>query len=209
MNYPVEILPQSGRAFISCDLTGKYLLRYCEVDEITDPETGFLTDKAIGEPAATQMPDMSTSLLGIFMPDHISIHVFNKDYQVECEPDIDVPVPIYKQDFSLIEKRNGWYILISKIAGKKAEYINGETKKSTTATCEVFHTPMKWNYWHFSVRWFVHEFNEFYHKLSEEKKQTWYKKLSHAIRVEIKKYGTDKVPDIIPLEEQKYQKAVI
>ena len=156
MAYPLEILPNTAYKYIDCDLRSFYLLRHSELqsEEFYDSSTNKVTLAAICSPKEN-IVDLSTSLLGVFKNDYIKIQLTeegNKRYNEYCEPNEPVPPP-QEDDYTHVLNRNAWYIQISLLQGLTVPYNKGEDEMF--AECEILHTPMRWNFWHFSIRWTV------------------------------------------------------
>ena len=88
--------------------------------------------------------------------------------------------------------RGCWYVKISEIINQKAIYKYGD--EGFNASCGIYHTPMKWNFWHFSIRWFLEKEQCYWHELdNKHKKKGWYQRLAHETRSIIRKFAkTDK-----------------
>lgn len=210
MEYPIVLLPNPERKLISCDVSEHHLVRYTKDKNVIDEAIGLVSDKAIGQPSETHLPDMSASLLGIYKIDHIALAltaVGLELYSNYCEPDINVdPIPVYEKDFVLDENRGFWFVQVLKVHEVKATY---QIKEETfEAVCHVHHTPMLWNFWHFSVRWFVLNVNKFWHEMSkEEKKESgWNKILAHETRSIIRTFATIELPEPIEIQPECYTK---
>jgi len=207
MNYPTRILPQRAYKSIDCDLSSHYLIRFTNsshVSEITDPETGFVKAEFIFSPKK-HGSDLSTSLLGIFEISHTRIELTESGkriYNEYCLPDCEVDVPMYEKDFQVNTSRNFWVILIEKIKDAKITFNKGDLPFE--AECFIQHTPMKWNYWHFSIRWKTDE--GFWHELSEKKQEKITKRIGHDVRAFISKFATTKEPNYSEIEEEFYLK---
>ncbi len=184
MIYPIEILPQLGYKKIVTN-PSHYLIRYTEDSDYWDATLNQIKDKAICSPS-TNMMDLSTSVFGVFTADYSKIKVTNESYNEYCAPNITIPVPKHPDDFEMINTRDYWFILISKIQNLEVTYKFGE--ETFKAVCHVIHTPMKWNYWHFSIRWFLINEQKFWHELDDaDKKKAWAKdRLSSNTRTELK-----------------------
>jgi len=52
-----------------------------------------------------------------------------------------------------------------------------------TATCLVRHTPMRWNYWHFSLHWQTDQ--GLLEELEENLRKKIAKRIGHSVRVEL------------------------
>lgn len=184
VNYPKNILPHDKRLLLTIDdiLDGK-LIRFTEENPYYDDEFGIY-NKAIANPSFTHMPDLSCSLLSNegFKKEYITLKIINPDFLEYCNPNTSVEIPIFEKDYEINQNRFPYYLIMSEIHNLQISYKKNEDLYE--ATCYVNHTPMKWNYWHFSVNWFINSEDEYWHKLPEEiKKKTWSKeRLAHSTR---------------------------
>ncbi|MBK7302893.1 MAG: hypothetical protein IPI90_06495 [Saprospiraceae bacterium] len=196
--YPEILLPGENKCIFCCSLDEYHLIRFSPPDvKLTDDVSGHLTDKAIGEPSSTHMPDLSTSLFGIYDTEHTKIEILKTELTEYCEPNYQATIPIYSNDFIFDTNRGFWFIRIGEINGKKIECTHrGETIE---AFCIIEHTPTKCNFWHFSVRWYITGLNDNWHKL-EVKSNNWWKKLAHSARIFIKGFGITHEPEKVAIE---------
>jgi hypothetical protein len=156
--YPTEILPQENHILITENLDNRYLIRHADtsdIKELWNNETNSINLTQFCNPT-TRIEDLSTSLLGIFIEEHCGL-VFHKGstYYEYCKPDEKVDTPIYEMDYTYDGDKGYFYIKIDDISGISVNYKNPSSKTGDTyiGKCCVLHTPMKWNYWHFSIRW--------------------------------------------------------
>jgi hypothetical protein len=160
MDYPAQILPQRNFKLIVADLSGYFLLRITPTDkkdELIDKATNNANVKYLCSPRE-QLIDFSCSLLGVYLPEHVLIKltkVGGEKYSHYCNPDDEVEAPIYETHFILNPGRGFLCAPISELHGTEFKYKdpknhNAEEEKFT---CLVCHTPMMWNYWHFSLHW--------------------------------------------------------
>jgi hypothetical protein len=212
MIYPAQILPNSNYKCIECDLSKHYLIRFTESNERVD-----LFDESLNQVKQTQichpsenMRDLSTSLLGVFETSFIKINLTEagkKKYNEYCDPDIVVETPVFNTDFIVKENRGFWVVLIGDINKIIADYTVGDIDTKFKATCIIEHTPMKWNYWHFSIRWNI-EKKGFWHKLelNESQRKKLGKRLGHEARATIAKFARIQEPCFSALETVNYCK---
>lgn len=207
MNYPTRILPQTSYKLIDCDLSSHYLIRYTNTNdilEIINPETGFVKQEHICTPKK-HASDLSTSLLGVFEVTHIQIQlteVGKTKYNDYCQPDANIDVPIFQQDFERNTSRHFWVILIKDILNAEVDYLKSNTPFK--ANCIIQHTPMKWNFWHFSIRWKVED--GYWHELTEKEQEKLAKRLGSEVRAYISKYAKVEEPNYEELDEILYSK---
>lgn len=207
MHYPIEILPNPNYKLINCDLSDYFVIRFFNTNntsELLDPETKKVTIQNICSPTE-RIDDLSMSLLGIYKPDHIYLDFTPKGklkFLSYCEPDIDPVIPIFENDFVLNENRHFWWIPIEKVHKKKVEYKSHD--KPFVATCFVCHTPMLWNYWHFSLRWNT-ELGPL-DKMDEKLRKKAAKRIGHSARVIISHFASIDDPDLTILPPTCYMK---
>lgn len=183
MDYPVNLLPKASHKFIDCDLSGLCLIRHSHLpNELILDEHNQLKNEII---TSNQLPDLSTSLFGVFTLMDIKIKVTNEDYQCYCNPNIEVEPPVFEKDFECVEGRGYWSVLIESVNKQKVEYEDG----SLSAICHIVHTPMKWNFWHFSMRWFINDINNYWHINPEYQTKSIRRKLVAEDRGLIKEFG--------------------
>ncbi|MFN8250352.1 MAG: hypothetical protein U0V75_00625 [Ferruginibacter sp.] len=189
MNYPTKLLPQKKYKIINCDISNSLLIRHIDIKdndyEIEDPETGNVKLKYISQ-QTKHIADYSTSLFGIFTIKHLAIRLTNegkKKYNEYCEPNSLITPLIFNDDFLIDNNRKFISFKVGSINNKIITYPQNDT--NTNGKCVVEHTPMKWNYWHFSVRW-VNENFEYLNKqpevLFDRPKTGWVRLFSTAAR---------------------------
>lgn len=210
MKFPHELLPNKNNKFISCDLSKHFLIRYTEtsvVSEIWDEDLQQINQAFVCSPRS-HITDLSTSLLGIFKQNHITIELTSSGkgaYSKYCAPDLFIDPPVYKQHFLINDARGFWVIMIEKIDGQIAEYINPETHVRISVVCKVIHTPMMWNFWHFSIRWQL-DTGEMLHELEDKQRKKLERKLAGESRALIAKYAVIKMPNYSILDSECYLK---
>lgn len=213
MHYPIEILPDTNRKLISCDISEHYLIRSTaskEVSDLWDSETEEILQNAICHPT-DNITDLSSSLLGIFILKHnlISLTKEGKDkYGIYCNPDQKVIPPLFDVDFYINENKGCWFVLIGKINYLKIQYYFGDLPNKTfEAICTVIHSPALWNYWHFSIRWFLPDRDCYLEDIVDVKlKRKITKRLSTEARALIAKYAFIIEPQYLPLSPECYEK---
>lgn len=159
MEYPINLLPKTNYKRISTGLENKCLIRHFVADNngIVD-DLGLLKDYVIANGGEKQLPDLSTSLFGIFTQNDVFLNVINTSLNDYCEPNFNSSSPIFEEDFVIAENRNYWSILVDKIDNQPIEYDGADFK----ATCYIAHTPTKSNFWHFSIMWFINSENKYW-----------------------------------------------
>jgi hypothetical protein len=205
MLFPAKILPKSYYKIIQNIPSSAFLIRSSRDKNIVDSLTGFISHKAIGEPSSTHIPDLSTSLFGPFKEEHSKIRILNKSLGCYIKPPFNnIDIPVMGEDFDFGFLFGYWFVEIEKIHNKKIIFIKDNIKYE--AICIVNHTPTLWNFWHYSVNWYLPLFQCFWHDLSEnDSKKSWAaKSLAHATRNLIKMNGTVKDYSPCHLKRESY-----
>ena len=160
MEYPIKLLPKTNYKSIITGLEKKCLIRHfvSNNDQSDVDDLGLLKDFVIASGGEKQLPDLSTSLFGIFDENDIVFNVINKTLNEYCDPNHNSSLPIYEEDFIIADNRNYWSILIDNIHDKLVKYEGTEFR----ATCYVKHTPTKSNFWHFSIIWFINSEDKYW-----------------------------------------------
>jgi hypothetical protein len=73
-----------------------------------------------------------------------------------------------------------------------------------TAVCFVAHTPMKWNYWHFSLQWNT-DLGPL-ENFGEKKRKNVAKRIGQSVRVLISHFAMIEIPVHPPLQKNCYCK---
>ena len=211
MRYPSEILPNANYKLINCDLSSFYLIRFTHSNirsDIFDDTVNQVRQTQIVDPSKG-MDDLSTNLLGIFTPDHIQIKLTDlgkSKYNEYCEPDAVVATPISDLDYTWLTSRGFWVVLVGDINAITADYTKGDIDTKFKATCVIEHMPMKWNYWHFSIRWETEDLG-FWHKLNDNQKKKLAKRLGHEARANIAMFAKIEQPEYPVISEVNFLKA--
>lgn len=214
MNYPIEILPNIERKLISCDVSNYYLIRSTKTNvpsELLDEITGEVKQGAICTPRE-HVIDLSTSILGVFNFDHNLIQLTedgNSKYAHYCQPDINVDPPSHGVDFVIDNNKGFLILLINNICNQQpVEYTLGDfPSKIFTATCRVVHTPARWNYWHYSIKWHLDDYGCYVDDLEDIKLMSRIKKrLSGHARAMLARFATITQPPFNELPPYCYTK---
>lgn len=205
--YPSKILPNPNYKLITCDVSNHAIVRYTTAvnkDDIIEPETQKVKVDCISSPREG-MADLSTSFLGVFQLENLRITLTDEGknvYNEYCEPNLLVEAPVIDTHYSEIE-RGYWWIIIKDINQEKVDFVFDN--KTYKAQCRVEHTPMKWNYWHYSVRWYI-EGVGYWHLMEDMKlKAKFGKKLGHEARTYVKMFAKVDEPNITDLSEEFYK----
>ncbi len=202
MEYPTKLLPKNIYKSITTGLEDKCLIRHFVFDEnqgVFD-ELGFLKEYIIAKGGEKQLPDLSTSLYGIFTEDDINFNVVNTQLNEYCEPNHNSTSPIYLEDFNIAENRRFWSILIENIDNKVVEYDGVDFK----ATCYIAHTPTKSNFWHFSIMWFINSEKKYWNASDVSISSATRRKLKKETRDFLKKFAREKILSNSVIEEKHY-----
>ncbi len=206
MQYPNEILPQTTFKLISTEeISDLSLIRHID-DQLTsnliDDTTGFLKTEFIANPTS-HARDLSTSLLGVFTVEHTKIRLTKEgkeEYSIECGPNTEVAPPIFDKHFDSYENRTFWVVKVASIHNQSLEYTNVQNNEVLKAECLIEHTPMKWNFWHFSIRW---RFNDgrYWHEMEKKDIEKYSRKIGHETKSIIAKFAQIVLPEyqMIPL----------
>jgi hypothetical protein len=186
MDYPVEILPNPQYKLIDCDLSACFLIRLMDdvsIDDIVDSETGEIRTNYICSPPE-RISDMSFGLFGIYNARHIQLAFTNAGkakFMLYCAPDEVVIPPEYETEFTNDAKKLYCSLPIQALNNQQFFYTRGSDP--FIATCLVKHTPVRWNYWHFSLYWKIEE--GLLEELEESRRKKIAKRIGHSVRVEL------------------------
>lgn len=154
--YPLILLPQEHYKFIECDVSEHYLIRSFNLVENT-PLLNELSEIDANYICIYphNIQDLSTSLLGHFTINDNKIELTKKgktDYQ-DCEPNFPGTPLIYEEDYLRNDDKWHWIIKCSNVVDIKISFVHAEEAISTVSYLK--HSPMKWNFWHYAVRWHI------------------------------------------------------
>jgi len=173
-------------------------------EDLVDAETKKIHIRHICSPSENII-DLSIILLGVFERSYLNIKLTPKgigDYNHYCEPDEDVVIPILNEDYVIADNKLCFFIKIGEINGQRVHYKKGDD--TFTAICEVMHTPMRWNYWHFSIRWKTDEGIIPYEKDLLKKK--WVQRLSSDSRSLISEFAVIETKEYDIINQECYMK---
>lgn len=206
--YPIELLPNENYKLIRDGIVGFYLIRTTNTKENLLNDSNEIQQEYICSPRE-HIQDLSTSLLSIFEPEHSYIELTSigkeKYSNGYCKPDCKVAIPEFIEDYTINIKNGYWFVLIDKIEGQVANYLH--SNPPLNAKCCICHTPTKWNFWHFSIRW-KFEDGKFWDELpdDEKNKDRLKKRLATEARAIIAKFAQIPEPDYFELDSKFYQK---
>ena len=164
MAYPTELIPRPAYRYIRdvASLYGRSLLRSSAQSplEFWDPVTGRPSSAEAIENDIKHIKDHSTSLLGTFTPEHLSLRITSPDrarraylvleHWLEGEA---VEPPIQDGEWQQVDTGTVYHYDLLLVNCKPFTYSFGD--KEFSAELRVLHTPCRSNFWHFSVR--VHD----------------------------------------------------
>lgn len=201
MNYPIEILPNKRYKKITQNISKFCLVRYIdgkfESNELKDPVTGNVKVEYIANPR-DQISDLSTSLLSVFRIEHNYISLTDygkKEYNHECMPNEHVITPIHEKHFTIDKNKSFWFVTIGDLFEKEIT-VELDRKTSYIVKCIIVHTPMKWNFWHFSIRWIATDRNNNQVKLTRA--------VYTNARIMLSKHSSTDEPKYSPIEKSYY-----
>lgn len=145
------------------------------------------------------------SLLGIYNNDHVYIDLTKNGklkYGGYCQPDEKVEPPKFESEFLNNPDKHFWCAPISKLDNTAFDYSQG--KDPFTATCHVKHTPTRWNFWHFSLRW-ITDLGAL-EDLEEKIRVKVARRIGHASRVVISQFAIIHIPEHTILADNCYCK---
>jgi hypothetical protein len=156
MNYPARLLPQSDYKKIewSNDLCPLFLLRYTPSQDLLD-DVNKLKEEYIAK-QTDHLRDLSTNLLGEFLIEDNKIEIIEKEKDFFCEwnEGDEASEPVYNIDFVINENRGCFYWNIGEIISLKFSHTDHIGNNDYHLNFMVLHTPVKCNFWHFSIRVF-------------------------------------------------------
>jgi hypothetical protein len=186
MLYPAEILPQPNYKLIDCDLSAFFLIRLTnsnDLSDIIDLETGNVKLKYICSPEE-RIDDLSFSLFGIYNNRHITLQFTTQGkekYMHYCAANETVEAPVFPDEFNKDAITLFWTVPINMLNNVTFDYTRSNNPYTTI--CLVRHTPMLWNFWHFSLRWSVLE------ELHGNERRNIAKRIGHSARATISHFA--------------------
>lgn len=202
MVYPIRLLPKTNYKSITTGLEEKCLIRHFVVNNeqgVVD-DLGLLKDYVIASGGEKQLPDLSTSLFGVFTDNDIAFNIVNTSLNEYCEPNHNSRTPIFEEDFIIAENRSYWSILLDKIDNQPVEYDGIDFK----ATCFVKHTPTISNFWHFSIIWFINSEDKYWDAGDNTISNSTRRKLKKETRDFLKLFAKQEILSDAIIEEQHY-----
>jgi|AntDeeMinimDraft_5_1070356.scaffolds.fasta_scaffold07081_1 hypothetical protein len=159
MQYPSHLLPKSNHKCIESSLKNQLLIRHVSVKNqasIWDENTNTVNVRNVCSPREN-IYDLSTSLYGVFKKENCYIELTDigkAKFSHYCNCDEDVKTaPRYLDEFFYKEDKDWFFLKIKNLSTLKAEYFNPQNGQKFVAESKVEHAPMKWDFWHFSLKW--------------------------------------------------------
>jgi hypothetical protein len=202
MNYPAKLLPQSDYKKIKWanDLCQLFLLRYTPTQDLLD-DTNKVKEEYIVK-QTDHLRDLSTNLLGEFSIEDNKIEVINKDFFCEWNEGDNTSEPVYNVDFVINEKRGCFYWNIGEIILLQFSHTDHIDNNDYLLNFKVVHTPVKCNFWHFSIRVFSENQKEISTLTIRDKlKKTLWRKAKEQLR----ECAISKTPDFSKLDPKHYK----
>lgn len=217
MEYPLEILPHPSKKFLNgYPYENCFLIRAIDNLEsldysLWDVHLGHIKVEALCTPRE-RICDLSTSLLGVFDYEHNSIRLTPSGkvyYAQECPPDFKVNPPEFPADFFRDIKRKHWCVELKNIVNQEINYsLDGRSEHVSRAICHVRHTPMRWNFWHHSISWYLPDYENYLEDLEDiGLKRRITKKIALLARLMLAKQARIDAPTIERIEEACYLKS--
>ncbi len=202
MEYPIKLLPKKNYKSTTTGLEEKCLLRHFVLNKEQGAvdELGLLKDYVIASGGEKQLPDLSTSLFGVFNEEDVVLNIITESLNEYCEPNHNSTTPIFEEDFIIAENRSYWSILVEKIDNQPVEY-DGEDFK---ATCNISHTPTKSNFWHFSIIWYINSEDKYWDAKDGTISNSTRRKLKKETRDFLKLYAKEGIVSNNTISENHY-----
>lgn len=205
MSYPDRLLPQADYKKITWanDLCPLFLIRYTPTQDLLD-ETKKLKEEHIAK-QADYLRDLSTNLLGEFLVEDNKIEVkrgMEKDFFCEWTEGESASIPVYSLDFFINEDRGCFYWNIGEIIWLEFAHTDHIENRDYHLNFRVLHTPVKCNFWHFSVRVFSGNSCEVSTLAVRNslKKALWRK-----AKAQLREYAIVKTPEFSKLDSKRYK----
>jgi hypothetical protein len=129
-------------------------------------------------------------------------------YSDYCSPDETIDAPQYESHFTYDNRKLFFRLEIAKIIGIEIP-VPIDSSRTIMAKCEVKHTPMKWNYWHYSIHWYIDSERCYLHDFSDkELGKSLGKRISSAAKSFIADYAKISEDEYFIIEETCYKKAL-
>ena len=165
-------------------------------------EDGSIDPSQLIVQSREELRDYSTNLIGTFLPDDRNF-LFTDQGKMKYLGDLWTPgelvEPPSDQDYLYSTESGQLFLLVGAILGHSISFMRGD--ETFTAVCQVLHTPVPGNFWHFSLRWITDEGDVIYQK------GKWRKRLFSAARNMIVEKASLNIPNLTVIPEQFYKKS--
>jgi hypothetical protein len=156
MAYPHQLLPEAHYQlldFSQIRSQSYFLIRHTDSTNILDPENRVKAENVAFQ--TDHLRDYSINLLGVFQPVDVGWQFAKESAYLNAwtPGDSAVPLPIIGTDVSFVSSRGSFFLLIDTF--HQIQFLIETPTGKQTATCQVLHTPIRGNFWHCSLRWFV------------------------------------------------------
>jgi len=200
MVYPNRLLPFGEYKLINCDiLSGYFLIRSTPDSNVIDGDTKKLRADYVSI-QLDHIKDYSTNLLGVFIVDDIfwvkgtePNQYYYSDW-IEGETVIPPNVPT---DFNRDSDKGCFYINITDFHNQEIKYTDAKDNEMT-AECILKHTPIRGNFWHFSLKWNSNGID------ASSQTQSIRRRILTAAKARIIEKAIYKEPDYVELEKVHY-----
>lgn len=202
MVYPDRLLPRPNYRLISdVEALNLFFLQRSTPDlDIIDPVTNTIKPTYVSSPTE-HLHDLSTNLIGVFIPEDRFWRIIgeNKEYFTREPWPVGevVKTPSYPDDFEHVTNLGAIYFPVNKLNGLSIPY-NKAAEDGFTAICRILHTPVRSNFWHFSLRWFSEEGDVLHQKGS------WKKRMLTSARAALIEFGVISEPEVQYLDISLY-----
>ena len=181
MSYPINILPSPTFKKIEHDLNQKYLIRHLDSTDLEliwnfeeqTIKTDILFDRS------KHAVDLSASLLGIFKSEDVKIKIqpesFYNDYWDLVS---EITPPVFPNEYTVVPRLFVTF-KIGDLNGYPVDFSISD--QPVSARCVIEHTPMNWNYWHMSIRWFNDELG-YMHMIPNVQNKNWLRRFAFAVK---------------------------
>jgi hypothetical protein len=203
MQYPPHLLPRQHFKIIPFEawMNACFLLHHTKDRDLFDPETALLKlDYIVLN--TDHLKDFSTNLLGTFRYEDCywsvnkeRMDAFFGENWLEGEA-VECPSP---DDCGYHEERGAFYLSIERFAGKEVRSTGDD---EITTICDVLHTPIRCNYWHFSLRW-KDENGDYFQDLRPKRIRIFFKMW---VKRFIQENAIFDLPEYQPIPPEKYEK---
>ncbi|GAP71889.1 hypothetical protein SAMD00024442_2_50 [Candidatus Symbiothrix dinenymphae] len=185
------------------DLLPLYLIRHTPTKNIYLQESPDQIDPdIINNIPAEQFKDLSTNLLGKFRIEDVYINVISRDFLEAWEESCIVNTPVFNFDFCMDVTRGYFFLKIQDICSYAIETEMAQSGQKFSLSLKLRHTPLKCNFWHFSIVVFVNDTNVDSLKVSDNQK----KKLWRTARVGLSNIVLATISEISTLHKTHYLK---